>query len=76
MPARVSTGDRDAVLRQIRWCAAVQILGARAPENSSPAGSWELPKSEEKKTGVRRVGGTGSSLPSVVVTNYYVSTLN
>jgi len=23
MPARVSTGDRDAVLRQIRWCAAV-----------------------------------------------------
>ena len=24
MPARVSTGDRDAVLRQIRWCAAVQ----------------------------------------------------
>ena len=26
MPARVSTGDRDAVLRQIRWCAAVQAL--------------------------------------------------
>ena len=26
MPARVSTGDRDAVLRQIRWCAAVQTL--------------------------------------------------
>jgi len=24
MPARVSTGDRDAVFRQIRWCAAVQ----------------------------------------------------
>jgi len=26
MPARVSTGDRDAVLRLIRWCAAVQTL--------------------------------------------------
>jgi len=24
MPARVSTGDRDAVLGQMRWCAAVQ----------------------------------------------------
>jgi len=24
MPPRVSTGVRDAVLRQIRWCAAVQ----------------------------------------------------
>jgi len=26
MSPRVSTGDRDAVLRQIRWCAAVQTL--------------------------------------------------
>jgi len=26
-------------------------MGARAP-NPSPVGSWELPKSEEKKTGV------------------------
>ena len=26
MPPRVSTGDRDAVLRQIRWCAAVRTL--------------------------------------------------
>jgi len=26
MPPRVSTGDRDAVLRQIRWCADVQTL--------------------------------------------------
>ena len=26
MPPRVSTGDRDAVLRQIWWCAAVQTL--------------------------------------------------
>ena len=26
MPLRVSTGDRDAVLRQIRWCTAVQTL--------------------------------------------------
>ena len=26
MPPRVSTGDRDAVLRHIRWCAAVQTL--------------------------------------------------
>ena len=26
MPPRVSTGDRDVVLRQIRWCAAVQTL--------------------------------------------------
>ena len=24
MPSRVSTGDRDAMLRQIRWCAAFQ----------------------------------------------------
>jgi len=30
MPARVSTGDRDAVLRQIRWCAAVQTLERQA----------------------------------------------
>ena len=27
MPAHVSTGDRDAVLRQIRWCAAVYVYG-------------------------------------------------
>jgi len=26
MPPRVSTGDRDTVFRQIRWCAAVQTL--------------------------------------------------
>jgi len=26
MPPGVSNGDWDAVLRQIRWCAAVQIL--------------------------------------------------
>ena len=26
MPPRVSTGDRDAVLRQIRCCAAVHTL--------------------------------------------------
>jgi len=26
MLPHVSTGDRDAVLRQIRWCAAVQTL--------------------------------------------------
>ena len=26
--------------------------GARAPPNRSPAGSWELPKSEKKKIGV------------------------
>jgi len=26
MPPRVSTGDRDAVLRQIWWCAAVKTL--------------------------------------------------
>ena len=26
MPPRVSTGDRDAVLRQIRWCEAIQTL--------------------------------------------------
>jgi len=26
MLPRVSTGDRDAVLRQMRWCAAVQTL--------------------------------------------------
>jgi len=26
MPPRVSTGDRDAVIRQIRWCATVQTL--------------------------------------------------
>jgi len=24
MAPRVSTGDRDAVVRQVRWCAAVQ----------------------------------------------------
>jgi len=26
MPPRVSTEDRDAVIRQIRWCADVQTL--------------------------------------------------
>jgi len=26
MPPHDSPGDRDAVLRQIRWCAAVQTL--------------------------------------------------
>jgi len=26
MRPRISTGDQDAVLRQIRWCAAVQTL--------------------------------------------------
>jgi len=31
MPPRVSTGDRDAVLRQIRWCAAVQTLTGWMP---------------------------------------------
>ena len=25
MSPRVSTGDRDAVVRQVRWCVAVQI---------------------------------------------------
>ena len=41
--------------------------GARAP-NPSPAWSWELPKSEEKKMGVG--GGTGSSWPNIVENNY------
>ena len=40
MPPRVSTGDRDAVLRQIRWCAAVQTLvNCHCQLEESPVGN-------------------------------------
>jgi len=42
MPPRVSTGDRDAVLRQIgplRWCVAVQTLvNCRCKLEENPVG--------------------------------------
>jgi len=42
MPLRVSTGDRDAVLRQIRWCAAVQTLvNCHCKLEENPVGNVE-----------------------------------
>jgi len=42
MPARVITGDRDAVLRQIRWCAAVQTLvNCHCQLEENPVGNVE-----------------------------------
>ena len=42
MPPRVSTGDRDAVLRQIRWCAAVQTLvNCHCQLEENPVGDFE-----------------------------------
>jgi len=42
MPPLVSTGDRDAVLRQIRWCAAVQTLvNCRCKLEENPVGNVE-----------------------------------
>jgi len=42
MPPRVSTGDRDAVLRQIRWCAAVQTLvNCHCQFEENPVGNVE-----------------------------------
>jgi len=42
MPPRVSTGDRDAVLRQIRWCAAVQTLvNCHCQLEENPVGNVE-----------------------------------
>ena len=40
MPPRVSTGDRDAVLRQIRWFAAVQtLLNCHCQLEENPVGN-------------------------------------
>jgi len=42
MPPRVSTGDRDAVLRQIRWCAAIQTLvNCHCQLEENPVGNVE-----------------------------------
>jgi len=42
MPPRVSTGDWDAVLRQIRWCAAVQTLvNSHCKLEENPVGNVE-----------------------------------
>jgi len=42
MPPRVSTGDRDAVLRQIRWCAAVQTpVNCHYKLEENPVGNSE-----------------------------------
>jgi len=42
MPPRVSTGDRDAELRQIRWCAAVQTLvNSHCQLEENPVGNVE-----------------------------------
>ena len=40
MPPRVSTGDRNAVLRKIRWCAAVQtLLNCHCKLEENPVGN-------------------------------------
>jgi len=42
MPPRVRTGDRDAVLRQIRRCAAVQTLvNCHCQLEENPVGNVE-----------------------------------
>ena len=42
MPPRVSSGDWDAVLRQIRWCAAVQTLvNSHCKLEENPVGNVE-----------------------------------
>jgi len=42
MPPHVSTGDRDAVLRQIRLCAAVQTLvNCHCKLEENPVGNVE-----------------------------------
>jgi len=42
MPPRVSTGDRNAVLRQIRWRAAVQTLvNCHCQLDENPVGDVE-----------------------------------
>ena len=42
MPLCVSNGDRDAVLRQIRWCAAVQTLvNSHCKLEENPVGNVE-----------------------------------
>jgi len=42
MPPRVSTGDRDAVLRQIRWCEAVQkLVNCHGQLEENPVGNVE-----------------------------------
>ena len=42
MPPPISTGDRDAVLRQIRWCAAVQTLvNCHCKLEKNPVGNVE-----------------------------------
>ena len=42
MPPCVSTGDLDAVLRQIQWCAAVQALvNRRCKLEENPVGDVE-----------------------------------
>ena len=42
MSPRDGTGDRDAVLRQIRWCAAVQTLvNCHCKLEENPVGNVE-----------------------------------
>ena len=42
MPPHVSTVDRDAVLRQIRWCATVQTLvNCHCKLEENPVGNVE-----------------------------------
>ena len=42
MPPRVSTGDRDTELRQIRWCAVVQTLvNCHCKLEENPVGNAE-----------------------------------
>jgi len=42
MLPRVSTGDRDAVLRQIRWCEAVQkLVNCHCQLEENPVGNVE-----------------------------------
>ena len=42
MPPSVSTGDRDAVVRQVRWCAAVQTpMNCHCQLEEHPVGDVE-----------------------------------
>jgi len=65
MPPRVSTADRNAVLRQIRWCAAVQTLvNCHCQLEENPVG-----KVEPMQLVVQYLTQAAIKLPSAAVFN-------
>ena len=63
MPPRVSTGDRDAVLRQIRWCAAVQTpVNCHCKLEQNPVGDGNV---EPMQLVVQYLTNAAINLPSV-----------